>query len=182
MYRKFFLVWPRWEICLILASRPYFKKTTLLSSTSELKEKPLVLLFFIYSSGAVIWWFWYLEHKTLGWTIIPDLTRTRNCSYLGSDAVVDKYKFTLLSQTLKVEVNKVVLLYSSIAQEPRYGHFVIWTISCWPRWGVCHISYLRLQLKNVRPLFLFHLSKLEKMGWPYYQIWPMSQYKKFLSS
>ena len=64
----------------------------------------------------------------MGWTIIPDLTRTRNCSYLGSDAVVDKYKFTLLSQTLKVEVNKVVLLYSSIAQEPRYGHFVIWTI------------------------------------------------------
>ena len=55
------------------------------------------------------------------WAIV----RGRNCQYLGSWDTNKKSKNTLLSQTLKVEVT---LVFWFVAQEPRYGHFVIFHV------------------------------------------------------
>ena len=41
---------------------------------------------------------------------------------------IKKSKDTLLSQTLKVEEKKVTLVFLFVAQEPRYGHFLIFHV------------------------------------------------------
>ena len=48
--------------------------------------------------------------------------------YLGSWATNQKSKDTLLSQTLKVEEKKVTLVFLFVAQEPRYGHCIIFHV------------------------------------------------------
>ena len=48
--------------------------------------------------------------------------------YLGSLATNQKSKDTLLSQTLKVEEKKVTLVFLYLAQEPRYGHCIIFHV------------------------------------------------------
>ena len=48
--------------------------------------------------------------------------------YLGHLASNKKTKVTLFSSTLKVEENKVPLVFHLEAHRPRYGHFVIFSI------------------------------------------------------
>ena len=47
-----------------------------------------------------------------------------NISAPGQKNKTKKTKDTLLSQTLKVEENKVSLVFLFVTQEPRYGHFI----------------------------------------------------------
>ena len=44
--------------------------------------------------------------------------------YLVPGAKLKKNKGTLFSQTLKVEENKVPLVFTNLASGPRYGHFL----------------------------------------------------------
>ena len=65
------------------------------------------------------------------WTSVSEvhiIVKGRKCKYLGPWAINKKTKDTLLSQTLKVEENKVFLFFSFVAQEPKYGHFIFWTL------------------------------------------------------
>ena len=48
----------------------------------------------------------------------------RKWLYLSLRAKIKKTKGTLFSQSLKVEGNKVPLVFSFFVQGPRYGHFV----------------------------------------------------------
>ena len=48
----------------------------------------------------------------------------RKWLYRSLLAKIEKTKGPLFSQTLKVEGNKVPLVFSIFAQGPRYGHFV----------------------------------------------------------
>ena len=54
----------------------------------------------------------------------------RKWLYLSPRAKIKKTKGTLFSQTLKVEENKVLLVFSILAQGLRYSHFLIF---CQPR-------------------------------------------------
>ena len=63
-------------------------------------------------------------------TLSFDLVNMRNWSYFASQALFGKSRSTLFSQTLKLEENKVFLLFTYMAQKPKYGHFVICSLSC----------------------------------------------------
>ena len=47
----------------------------------------------------------------------------RKCLYLSPRAKIEKPKGTIFSQTLKVEENKVPLVFSILAQGLRYSRF-----------------------------------------------------------
>ena len=61
--------------------------------------------------------------------------KIRKCPYLGLESIKCKNKVTLISQTLKVEEKKVPLFFWSVAQEPRYSHFIFRSSGS----GVCSI-------------------------------------------
>ena len=52
------------------------------------------------------------------------ITKFRKGLYLGLRAKIEKTKGPLFSQTLKVEGNKVSLVFSILAQRPRYRPFL----------------------------------------------------------
>ena len=72
------------------------------------------------------------------WEVLPLLTPFLNrwrqkgitcifikCQYLGPLAMNQRNKDTFLSQTMKVEENKVSSFFLFMAEEPRYGHFIV---------------------------------------------------------
>ena len=59
------------------------------------------------------------------WDFRPKM---RKWPYLGSEAINQKNKGTLLSSTLKVEGSKVALDYWFLASRSRYGHFLTWKL------------------------------------------------------
>ena len=99
-------------------------KVTLLSQTLKVEEKKVSLFF----------WFVTQELRYghfIFWTSVSEvriIVKGRKCQYLGPWAINKKTKDTLLSQTLKVEKKKVSLFFWFVAQEPKYGHFIFWTL------------------------------------------------------
>ena len=87
---------------------------------------------------------WSQKHQNQPWTQLGSASsgeslfrrkRRSTChrqgkkgQYLGPWAINWKNKDTLLSQTLKVEEKKVSLVFLFVAQEPRYGHFIFWSL------------------------------------------------------
>ena len=69
--------------------------------------------------------YWHFLPLTMVHTSLPELQYIK-WQYLGPWAMNKKTKDTLLSQTLKVEENKVSLFFWFMAQELRYGHFLFW--------------------------------------------------------
>ena len=67
--------------------------------------------------------------------------KLKKWSYLGPWTSNQKNKTTLFSSILKVEGNKVVLLFWIDAQEPRYGRFLIFYMDGFKN-GTSNGSYL----------------------------------------
>ena len=60
------------------------------------------------------------------------LSKMRKWPYLGPGIINCKSKTTLVSSTLKVEGNKVVLFLQFKAQGPKYIHFLIFFLTLYP--------------------------------------------------
>ena len=119
-----------------------------------------------------------------GHCVLLNLRRRSMChrqgkkgQYLRPWASYWKNKDTLLSQTLKVEEKKVSLVFWFVAQEPRYGHFIFWSLGS----KVCDIVKLENAnilapgplTKKLRTLSFLQLLKFEKAKYPYFfNSWP----------
>ena len=108
-------------------------KVSLLSQTLKVEEKKVSLFFLFVTQelryGHFIFWTSVSEvHIIVKGSEVHIIVKGRKCQYLGPWAINKKTKDTLLSQTLKVEEKKVSLFFSFVAQEPKYGHFIFWTL------------------------------------------------------
>ena len=66
---------------------------------------------------------WTLENKLRTWRSgVRTIVKGKKGQYLGSWAMKQKTKDTLFSQTFKVS-----LFFLIMAQEARYGHFIVWS-------------------------------------------------------
>ena len=119
------LCWHDWQkIRKRLYLSPWAKilktKDTLFPSTFKVWESKVPLVFSIFSQGM-----WSSHFFIFCWPCQQGaILEYRRILYLSLWAKNEKTKGTLLSQTLKVEENKVPLVFLIFSQGPRYGHFV----------------------------------------------------------
>ena len=149
----------KWYIGHISAPGPQIKKLRSLSFLQLLKfEKSKCTYFFdLWPRSLDFGNFFHWR----SWCKVRAIVSGRNCQYLGSWATNQKSKDTLLSQTLKVEEKKVSLVFLFVAQEPRYGHFIFWSLGSKVRdivkWENPNILAPGPQIKKIRTLCFLKL-------------------------
>ena len=111
---------------LYLSPRAKILKTkgTLFSQTLKFEENKVPLVFSIFALG--------LRYSHFLISCRPHqqgaVLKFKKWLYLSTWAKISKTKGTLFSQTLKVEENKVPLVFSILALGLRYGHFLCWKL------------------------------------------------------